>query len=496
MSDFILAIDQGTTGTTAVLVDAKDLSFVDKVNQEYAQIYPKPSWVEHNLDDIWGTVETTVTEVLERNNVESKQIACIGITNQRETICPFDKEGKALGHALVWQDRRTTQYCEQLAKEHGKSIQQKTGLPVDPYFSGTKIKWLLDNNEQVQKAAASGNLRLGNIDTFLLYRLSGGTSFATETSNASRTLLMNLEKCEWDDELLDLLQVKKEFLPEIKESFGEFGKTKGLSFLADGIPITGILGDQQAALFGQAALTPGEMKCTYGTGAFLLLNVGEKVKRSEAGLLSTAYYSYGGKNYYALEGSCYIAGAAVQWCRDNLKVVATSPEIEKLASSVTNLEEMEHIMFLPFFAGLASPHWKPEGKAAIVGLTRDSGKAHIARACLEGVALSINDIISTMRTDAGVDIKLLKVDGGMCANDLFLDLQAAASEVDIIRPRVIETTAYGAALGAAIGVGLMNIQDVEKYWQEDRQFSVNSSLKDYFGNKKQQWSKLVKALYY
>jgi len=493
---YILSIDQGTTGTTAVIIDAKSFEFVGKFNKEYPQIYPKPGWVEHNLNDIWNTVEETVQQVLKENNIDANSIAAIGITNQRETTCAFDKNGLPLANAIVWQDRRTSSFCDELKSNgHENKVKSLTGLPLDPYFSATKMHWLLKNNSQVKNAATKNNLLFGNIDTFLLYKLSGCSAYATEASNASRTLLMNLETSSWDDSLLDLFEINKNNLPEIKDSFTHFGETKGLSFLPDCIPVTGILGDQQAALFGQAGFNQGDMKCTYGTGAFMLLNTGDQIKRSQSGLLSTVAFKHKNKTAYALEGSCYIAGAAVQWLRDNLNLINSSPNIESLAKSITNMDEMEHLLFMPFFTGIGSPYWQADAKAAIVGITRDTGKAHLAKACLDGIALSINDLVLAMAKDTGINISELKVDGGAVANNLLMETQATISKLKIIRPKVIETTAYGAGLAAAIGLDLIDFETIQNLWQQDLEFDEQKNLSSFYEKKISQWQTTIKKLY-
>ena len=492
---FILALDQGTTGTTATLTDLKTLKLIGKVNQEFPQIFPQPGWVEHNLNDIWSSSKQVIQQVLKDCHVPSNKIACIGITNQRETVGAFTRNGRPLANAIVWQDRRTANFCDQLkSSAQSKDIKRKTGLNIDPYFSGSKMKWLLENKSSVQRAAQRGDLLFGNMDTFLLYKLSGGKVHKTEASNASRTMLYDLEKGEWDDNLLSLFHIQKEFLPEICDSFGEFAKTNGLDFLPDEIPITGILGDQQAALFGQAGLKQGDIKCTYGTGGFLLLNTGTEKIDSSSGLLTTVAYRHEGKNQWALEGSCYIAGAAVQWLRDQLGVIESSRDVETLAKKVKNLTEMEFLTFLPFFTGIASPHWSPRAKGAIVGMTRDSSKAHLARACLDGVAFSINDLILTCERDLGRNISKLRVDGGMCKNDLFCQIQSNVSALSVQRPLIIETTAYGASLAAAIGLGEKTFQDIKKNWVLDREFTPNEERK-FYEKKQGQWSQLVKRLY-
>ena len=494
--DYILAIDQGTTGTRACLIEASKFTLIGQISKEYPQIYPKPSWVEHNLNDIWSTVEFTVKELLKKYNVQGHMIKAIGITNQRETTCAFNKNGTPLANAIVWQDRRTADFCQKLRdKNLSEKIKDKTGLPIDPYFSATKMNWLLNNNSEILEAQNSGNLLFGTIDTFLLYKLSGNTSFKTDASNASRTMLMNLKTCDWDDELLEIFSVQRACLPSIEDSFGEFGVTKGLSFLPDGLPITGILGDQQSALFGQAGFQKGDMKCTYGTGAFVLLNTGNEIIYSKSGLLTTVEYRHKGIAVYALEGSSYIAGAAVQWLRDNLKIISKSSDIESLAREVENLEELKHIQFFPFFSGIGSPYWNAEAKAALVGLTRDSSRSHVAFACLEGIAMSINDLLSAMKQDTGLLIKTLKVDGGASSNSLLMELQATISETTIVRPKVIETTAYGAAMAAAIGAGLTDFDKLADTWKKDREFSIDKDLLPYISDKKQLWNKTIQTIF-
>jgi glycerol kinase len=493
---YLLAIDQGTTGTTAVLVDTKSYKIVAKENKEFPQIFPAPGKVEHNLNDIWETVETTVGQALKSAQIETSDIIAIGITNQRETTCPFDKSGKPLHNALVWQDRRTGSFCENL-KSTGKEelIKKKTGLPVDPYFSGSKINWLLNNSDEVKEALKNDNLLIGTIDSFLLYRLTGCESFFTEGSNASRTMLYNIHKGEWDNELCEVMEVPKSILPKVKNSFDDFGKTKGLSFLPDGIPITGILGDQQSALFGQAGTQKGDLKCTYGTGAFILLNTGEEPFDSKNGLITTIAYQKDGKSFYALEGSSYIAGAAVQWLRDNLNLFPNSPDVEDMALEVKDLSEMENILFFPFFTGLGSPYWKSEAKAAIVGLTRDTNNHHLSLACLDGICLSIEDLIRSMRVDSGLEIKTLKVDGGAVSNDLLMEIQATISSTQIIRPKVIETTAFGACLAAAIGAKLIDFEKMNNLWKEDKIFHPSKEKVAHYKRKKDQWSETINKLY-
>lgn len=492
--EFILSIDEGTTGSTALLIDTKDFKLVDKHNLEFKQIYPKPSWVEHDLNEIWLTVEKTIEELLAKNNIKANQIKAIGITNQRETTCAFNKKGEPLCHAIVWQDRRTADFCEKNKDEFKKRFQKKTGLPLDPYFSGTKIKWLLENNDLVKASSDKDDLYFGTIDTYLVFKMTAGESFVTEPSNASRTLLMDLKTSEWDNELLDYFNIKATSLPSIKDSFSLLGRTKGMRTLPDGIPITCILGDQQAALFGQAGFKKGEMKCTYGTGAFLLLNIGEKISYSTHGLLTTVAYKHAGKTIYAFEGTTYIAGAAVQWLRDNLKLIPNSSAVEALARSVTDMNQMEHLSFFPFFTGIGTPYWNSEAKGAIVGLTRDTENRHLALACLEGIALSINDSIQSLIQDGPVEVKNLKVDGGASANNLLMSLQANFSQLEIIRPEIIETTAYGVALGAMVGLGEIQIEELSKFWREEKRFKPQNDL-SYFENKKNKWTHYIKRVF-
>ncbi len=489
---FLLAIDQGTTGSTSLLLDSKTLKVVDKEKVDYRQIYPKPSWVEHDLEDIWNSVATSVTNLLKRQKTDPKSIMAIGITNQRETTCAYDKKGKPLYHAIVWQDRRTSAFCESNAQKYDEICRKKTGLPLDPYFSGSKMRWLLDNVPEVKMAADKKNLCFSTVDSFLLYRLTSGKSFATEASNASRTMLMNLETFNWDADLLKFFGIEREYLPEIKESFTNFGETQGCSFLPDGIPVLSILGDQQAALYGQACVREGDLKCTYGTGAFLLLNIGSKIIHSQTGLLTTAAYSFRGKIVYALEGSAYIAGAAVQWLRDNLKSIKSSPEVEKLAREVTDLSQMEHVMFLPFFTGIGTPYWNSHAKAALVGLTRDTHNGHIARACLEGIALSVNDSVSSFKKDFST-LNDIRVDGGAAANNLLMQIQANFSQKTIIRPECIDTTAFGVAIGCLVGRGEVHIEEMGRYWKLEREFKDEKN--PYYGPKKALWDSTIAKLY-
>lgn len=490
---YFLAIDQGTTGSQAILVDSETLEFVGTVKKEYPQIYPKASWVEHNLDDIWNSVEFTTKEVLKKYQVMPQDILSIGITNQRETTCAFTKEGRPLYNAIVWQDRRTAQFCEE---NKSKSIEIKTitGLPLDPYFSATKMRWFLNEVPEVNKLSGSPGLKFGTIDTFLLYKLTNGESYFTDTTNASRTLLMNLKTSNWDKFCLDFFKIDEINLPIIKDTFTNFGKTKNLSFLPDGIPITCVFGDQQSALFGQGVTTTGGMKCTYGTGAFLLLNIGEDIRYSEQGLLTTSAYQYQGKKYYAFEGACYIAGAAVQWLRDNLKIINSSIEVENLARKISP-QDIDQLFFMPFFSGLGSPYWRPEARASIIGLTRDTKDEHLALACLEGIAFSIFDLVSAFEKDAKNKITSLNVDGGACKNNLLMEIQSAILESKIIRPKITETTGFGAALGAAVGLGHISIDKISSLVKTEKEFTPNLDLAKFYKIKKSNWSKNISKIY-
>ncbi|MFO0725557.1 MAG: glycerol kinase GlpK [Myxococcota bacterium] len=469
--DIVLAIDQGTTGTTVMLVDSK-LSVIAKRNQEFKQHYPQPGWVEHDLEDIWRTVHQTAAAVLAEAAVDPKRIAAIGITNQRETIGVWDrKTSRPLHHAIVWQCRRTALRCETLKAEgHEPEVRERTGLVLDPYFSGTKADWLLEHVHNGRRRAEDGELALGTIDTFLVWRLSAGKAHVTDVSNASRTLLMNLRTGAWDEDLLRIFRVPRAALPEIRSSSEIYGVTEGVPGLPDGIPIAGMAGDQQAALFGQACFSPGDVKCTYGTGAFALLNTGTEIKKSKHGLLTTVAWQLGkgAPLYYALEGSVFIAGAAVQWLRDGLGIIEKSADIEALARSVPT---SGGVVFVPALVGLGAPHWRPHARGTITGITRDTTRAHIARACLEAIAIQAHEVIDALAKDAGGRLGAFKVDGGAAANDLLLQIQADVAKRSVVRPKMIETTAAGAAFLAGLGVGLFkSTAEITQAWREDRSF--------------------------
>jgi len=474
MTRYVVAIDQGTTGSTVMVLDEK-LEIRGKQNQEFAQIYPKPSWVEHDPEAIWKSVLGALERALAEAKIAGKDITAIGITNQRETTVVWDrKTGAPARTAIVWQDRRTADVCAGL-KQAGREprVRELTGLVLDPYFSGTKLRWMLDEDRSLAQRAESGALAFGTVDSFLIARLTGGAAHVTDPSNASRTLLFGLRSLAWEDELLHLFGVPRACLPTVKSSAEVYGTTKDVPGLPDGIPIAGIAGDQQAALFGQACFEPGDAKCTYGTGAFLLMNTGPRPVPSTRGLLTTVGWKLGagaeaGEVAYALEGSAFIAGAAVQWLRDGLGIIKNASEIEALATSV---EDSGGVIVVPAFAGLGAPHWRPEARGIITGLTRGTTKAHIARAALEGVALQNYDILKAMQDDSGRPLARLKVDGGAAANDLLMQFQADVLGVDIARPAIIETTALGAAFLAGLGVGLWKSKaEIAKVWREERRF--------------------------
>ena len=470
MSDVVLAIDQGTTGTTALLLDA-NLNTLAKVNREFRQIFPRPGWVEHDAEDIWATVEATVAGVLAEADIGADRISAIGITNQRETTVLWDRvTGRPVHNAIVWQCRRTADRCEALEEGgHEGVVRETTGLVLDPYFSGTKLSWLLDEVEGARARAARGELAFGTIDTFLTWRLTGGAAHVTDVSNAARTMLMGLRSLDWDAGMLDLLRVPSQVLPEIRSCSEVYGRTRGLSFLPDGIPVAGMAGDQQAALFGQAGFAPGEAKCTYGTGAFLVLNTGDRIVYSDNGMLTTVAWKIGDEVVYALEGSVFIAGAAVQWLRDGLNILGAAPEIEALAASVP---DSGGVVFVPALAGLGAPHWRASARGAILGIDRGTTRAHLARATLEGIALQIVDILQAMESDLDSSLKILRVDGGAAANDLLMQLQSDLLDVPIVRPRMLETTAAGAAMLAGLATGVWsNLEQVGSAWQEDRKFT-------------------------
>ncbi len=490
MKDLILSIDQGTTGSTVLILDQYS-NVLAKKNNEFTQHYPQPGWVEHDPAEIWQSVVKTIGEALTLAGVDAHRIAGIGITNQRETTVIWNRADSCPIHkAIVWQDRRTAPLCEKL-KKAGKEkwVRNKTGLVLDPYFSGTKIKWLLDNVPGARAQAKAGALAFGTIDTFLVWQLTDGVNHVTDVSNASRTLLMDLKTLRWDPALLELFDVPPALLPEILPSSFIYGTTKNVPGLPDGIPIAGIAGDQQAALFGQACFSPGEAKCTYGTGSFLLMNIGNKPIVSRQGLITTVAWQIGNKTSYALEGSSFIAGAAVQWLRDGLKIIESSSQIEELAQSVSDNGE---VYFVPALAGLGAPHWNPHARGLIHGITRGTTRGHIARATLEGIAFQQMEVLTAMEKDSKRKLKALKVDGGACANNLMMQFQSDILGVPIVRPKMVETTAYGAAFLAGLAVGLWKDQEeIKKAWREDQTFTPQITAKNR-QNLKARWVEALK----
>ncbi len=467
----ILAIDQGTTGTTVAVMNARG-NLLGSVNHEFPQIYPKPGWVEHDPNDIWTSVLKGIRGVFRKGLCKPADVACIGITNQRETALLWERHsGKPVANAIVWQCRRTAAFCEGLKRKGFESmVRDRTGLVLDPYFSASKFRWLLDATEGARGRAKNGDLAAGTIDAFLLYRLTGGAVHATDVSNASRTSLMNLQTLDWDPELLKLFNVPRGILPAIVPSSGELGFTSGVTGLPDGIPISGIAGDQQSALFGQAGFERGAAKCTFGTGSFILMNTGHDRMHSDAGLLSTVAWQLPGEKFpvYALEGGAFVCGAAVQWLRDELGIIKRAPDIESLALQVPDSAGVE---FVPALTGLGAPHWDPDARGMISGLTRGAGAAHLARATLEAMALQNVDILRAMERDLGRRMRALKVDGGAAANNLLMQLQADYLGREIVRPKVIETTAAGACFLAGLGVGLWkDVDAIAKVWRAETTF--------------------------
>ncbi len=456
MAETILAIDQGTTGTTALLLDT-EARVLGRATVAVPQHFPRPGQVEHDAEEIWRTVLEAIAGALVQSNRSGAEVRAIGITNQRETTLLWNRAtGRPLHRAIVWQDRRTAPECDALrARGVETLVYERAGLLLDPYFSGTKIAWLLDHVPGARAQALRGELAFGTIDTWLVHKLTGG-AHVTDVSNASRTLLLSLRSLEWDDQLLGALDVPRALLPEVVSSAGVVGVTRGVAGLPDGIPIAGIAGDQQAALFGQGCFRVGDVKCTYGTGAFVLMNVGATPLASKHRLLTTVGWRIPGEVVYALEGSAFIAGAAVQWLRDGLGIIRESAEIETLAREVDDAGE---VVFVPALTGLGAPYWSPRARGLISGLGRDTTRAHLARAALEGIALEIADLVEAMSADAGTAIASMRVDGGASANDLLMQTQADVTGTSVVRPRVLETTALGAGMLAALGAGLVGSKD-------------------------------------
>jgi len=468
MKEFILALDQGTTSSRAIVFDRNGLP-VATAQKEFTQFYPKPGWVEHDPDEIWSTQAGVALEAIGKAGLESVNIAAIGITNQRETTVVWNrKTGKPVYNAIVWQDRRTADFCDQLKNDgQSRKILEKTGLIIDSYFSATKVRWILENVKGAKKLAEDGQLAFGTIDSWLVWNLTRGQLHITDVSNASRTMLFNIHTLKWDEELLRIFNIPASMLPEVRSSSEIYGKTEGQ--FATSIPVAGIAGDQQAALFGQMCIEPGMVKNTYGTGCFMMMNIGKKPIESKSRLLTTIAWRIGNETQYALEGSIFIAGAVVQWLRDGLGIIKKSDDVEKLAAKVN---DSEGVYFVPAFAGLGAPHWNQHARGTLVGITRGSTSSHIARAALDSIAYQTLEVLLAMQKDSGIDIRELRVDGGATVNDNLMQFQADLLQAKVVRPKITETTALGAAYLAGLAVNYWsNIKEVKQQWQMDRTFS-------------------------
>ncbi|MEH7060532.1 glycerol kinase GlpK [Bacillus wiedmannii] len=491
MKKYILSLDQGTTSSRAILFNKKG-EIVHSAQKEFTQHFPKPGWVEHNAQEIWGSILAVIATCLSEADVKPEQIAGIGITNQRETAVVWDKTtGKPIYNAIVWQSRQTVEICDEL-KEKGYSemVREKTGLLIDAYFSGTKVKWILDNVEGAREKAENGDLLFGTIDTWLVWKLSGGKAHVTDYSNASRTLMFNIHDLQWDDELLDMLTVPKSMLPEVRPSSEIYGETIDYHFFGQNIPIAGVAGDQQAALFGQACFGEGMAKNTYGTGCFMLMNTGEKAVASEHGLLTTIAWGIDGKVNYALEGSIFVAGSAIQWLRDGMRMFKDASESEVYASRVASTEG---VYVVPAFVGLGTPYWDSEVRGAMFGVTRGTTKEHFIRATLESVAYQTKDVLCAMEADSGIELKTLRVDGGAVKNNFLMKFQSDILAVPVERPVINETTALGAAYLAGLAVGYWKNQDeIKEQWHMDKRFEptmeAETSEELYAG-----WKKAIEA---
>lgn len=490
MTKYILALDQGTTSSRAILFDHSG-SIVAVAQKEFTQFFPEPGWVEHDPLEIWVSQASVAKEAMLKLNIKADQVAAIGITNQRETTVIWDRiTGEPIHKAIVWQDRRTASFCDALKQAgHAETIRKKTGLVVDAYFSGTKLKWILDHVPGARERAEKGELAFGTVDSWLLWKLTEGKVHATDVSNASRTMLFNLHTMAWDSELLSLLDIPASVLPEVRSNSEVYGHAPALGM--PDVPVAGMAGDQQSALFGQMCTQPGMVKNTYGTGCFMLMNTGEKAVASNNNLLTTVAWQVGGKTNYALEGSVFIAGAAVQWLRDGLKIIRSSAEVQALAQSVP---DSDGVVVVPAFSGLGAPHWNPYARGTIFGLTRGTTDGHIARATLESIALQTCDVLKAMEADAGVPIRELRVDGGATVNDLMMQFQSDILSVRVLRPEVIETTALGAAYLAGLAVGYWSsIDAISSQWKVSGAFEPAMDE-----DKKQgilsQWARAVQAV--
>ncbi|MEM9859189.1 MAG: glycerol kinase GlpK [Bacteroidota bacterium] len=466
MSKYIIALDQGTTSSRAVLFDVEG-KLLALEQQEFTQLFPKPGWVEHNAEEIWNSQERVLLDLISNNNIKPQEIIALGITNQRETALLWDKStGKPVHNAIVWQDKRTSGICEDLKKTgYEPYIRQTTGLVLDAYFSGTKVKWLLDKVDTDRNRAKRGELLFGTIDSWLVYKLTGGKAHVSEYTNASRTLLFDISKLDWDDQILETLDIPRPMLPQVQESVSHFGDWE---YKGHKIPITGIAGDQQAALFGQTCFEKGTAKNTYGTGCFMLMNTGTDLQLSKNGLLTTIAYGFDGKVNYALEGSVFVAGAAIQWLRDGLKLIQSASDTEEMAEKV---KEAHDVLVVPAFAGLGAPYWDMYARGAIFGLTRDTDQNHLAKATLDSLAYQTRDILEAMQKDSGVELKSLKVDGGAVANNYLMQFQSNILGVPVLRPEIIESTAQGAAYLAGIGAGIWKPENLKQVQAIDQTFN-------------------------
>ncbi|MCK2158117.1 MULTISPECIES: glycerol kinase GlpK [Exiguobacterium] len=491
MENYILSLDQGTTSTRAILFNRSG-EIVHSAQREFTQYFPKPGWVEHNANEIWGSVLAVVATCLTEANVKATQIAGIGITNQRETAVVWEKEtGKPIHNAVVWQSRQTAEICEELRSAgHAELFRAKTGLLIDAYFSGTKVKWILDHVEGSRERAERGELLFGTIDTWLIWKLSGGKAHVTDYSNASRTLMYNIHELKWDDELLQLLDVPKAMLPEVRPSSEVYAHTAGYHFFGESVPIAGAAGDQQAALFGQACFEKGMAKNTYGTGCFMLLNTGDKAVTSEHGLLTTIAWGIDGKVQYALEGSIFVAGSAIQWLRDGLRLINDAKETEAYATRVTS---SDGVYVVPAFVGLGTPYWDSDVRGAVFGLTRGTEKEHFIRATLESLAYQTRDVLTAMEQDSGIEMSALRVDGGAVKNDFLMQFQSDIIQAPVERPEINETTALGAAYLAGLAVGFFeNQKQISAHWKMDRRFEMDmaeAESEDLYAG----WKKAVQA---
>jgi glycerol kinase len=489
MEKYILALDQGTTSSRALIFD-RNGSICSVAQKEFSQIFPKPGWVEHDPNEIWSSQAAVAAEAISKLGINSNSLTAIGITNQRETTIVWErKTGNPVYNAIVWQDRRTSAYCDELRdRGHSAMISRKTGLIIDSYFSATKIRWILDNVDGARDKAKNGELAFGTVDSWLVWKLTQGRTHITDVTNASRTMLYNINSLEWDNDLLDLMDIPLSLLPEVRDSSEIYGHAT-TAFFAPGVPIAGIAGDQQAAMFGQMCVEKGMVKNTYGTGCFILLNTGNSPFFSKNNLVTTIGWKIGDQVIYALEGSIFIAGAVVQWLRDGLGIIGSSSEVESLAASV---EDNGDVFFVPAFTGLGAPYWDQYARGLLIGISRGTNRGHIARAALEGIAFQTLDVLEVMHKDTGVETKELRVDGGAVVNNLLMQFQADISGIPVVRPKIAETTALGAAYLAGLATGYWeSIEELKQQWQPDRQF-YGTMDRETSGNLRARWAEAVK----